>query len=150
MLLSSALLLSHTLCEQDRRRWKQVGAFLALLRTVKNRIDCYGEPIDTILSRCDAALLLACGHRAGRDAPDFFAFLEGCELCLSEGERQILYEFSGELGRGYRAEQVKVCEYYMARLDRAREALEEELPGRRKMIRTVCLSASLGAILMLI
>lgn len=150
MLFGSALLLSHTLCEQDRRRWKQVEAFLVLLRTVKNRIDCYGEPIDAILSRCDVTLLSACGYGGGQEAPDFSDFLEGCELCLSADERQILRDFSGELGRGYRAEQVKVCEYYIARLDRVREELERELPKRRKMIRTVCLSASLGAILMLI
>ena len=152
VILGSAALLCHILIHRDRKRLGQIGAFLTLIRYIKNRIDCYSEPIDTILTRCDASLLSACGQKAPMlvDRADFSSFLAGCEVWLSESEGQILYDFSGELGRGYRAEQVKVCEYYLARLDRAREELEDELPNRCKLIRTVAFSAALGLILVLI
>lgn len=126
-------------------------AWISLLRLVKNQIDCFSLPVSEILLRCDRTLLRRVGWE-GESAPDDFAEL-GAALdgaTFSEETVRVIRVFAQEIGKGYRAEQVRTCDYGIGLFCAERDRLLAELPRKEKRNLTLCLSAALGTVVVLI
>ncbi|MBQ3483369.1 MAG: hypothetical protein IJA78_04250 [Clostridia bacterium] len=130
----------------ERRRFAQACGFLALLRYIRLQIDCFSLPIGKILGSCDRAVLADCG--APVHAPDFPTLLDGTRLYLPEEICRLLTDLAAQLGGSYREEQLRCCDYYMARLAPFCDRLREELPRRTRM--AALLPLAFAAILVLL
>lgn len=128
---------------------RQVDSFIALLRYIKVQIDCYALPIGDIFARCDTHLLNDCGFRESVPPENLVVFLQGCDIRDRETE-EILTGFSEAFGRCYRDEQVRECDYYISLLCDRREKLANELPKRKKLNSTLCISGALAIVILLI
>ncbi len=127
-----------------RYRYEQAMGYLSLLQHIKRQIDCFSAPIGQILAACDPQVLVACG--AVGEVTAFSQLLEA-ELYLDEEICLLLRRFSAELGRGYREDQLRCCDYYIARLSPYCDKLREDLPRYEKM--ALLLPPALAAITVL-
>ena len=131
------------------KKWEQTEALVSLLRFIKIQIECFGLPASEIISRCDRELIFQCGFSKDILPNDFKSFFKSCYF--RDGETQsILYAFATGFGKGYREEQVKECEYYLELLCERRQRLYEDLPKRKKLNSTLCISSALAIVILLI
>lgn len=145
LLLLCGVLTGVILLRFERRRYLQAEGFLALLRTVRLDIDCFSMPVERILRQCDPKLLADCG--ATDAAEDMATLLRQARLYLPEEFCRLLWDFSAQLGGGYREEQLRCCDYYLARLTPFCDKMRSELPKREKM--ALLLPTAVAAVLAL-
>lgn len=132
-------------------RIDEVEGWIALLRLTKTEIDCFSLPQSEILARCDGAILRRIGWEGETPPADFAsleAVLDRCGLS-PEGER-IARIFLGEIGRGYRREQLRICDYGIGLFTAERDRLLAELPKRRQRNAVLSMTLSLGAVVLLL
>lgn len=132
----------------ERRRLEQAEGFLSLLRLIRLQIDCFSAPVSRILAQCDKSVLAACGITTPQT--DFKALLLDTKLYLSEEMCRLLTDFAGRLGGSYREEQLRCCEYYLARLAPYCDALRAELPKHERMALFLPPALSVALILLLL
>ena len=132
----------------ERRRVQQAEGFLSLLRVIRIEIDCFSMPVSRILAECDRDILIACG--VSGVPRDFKALLAATRLYLSEEICRLLADFAGRLGGSYREEQLRCCEYYLARLAPYCDTLRANLPKHERMALILPPALSVALILLLI
>jgi len=111
LLLFGGVSLGRALCQKIEAGFAQTEGFIALLKYIRNQIDCYLMPVDKILAGCDPGILETCGVSADADLSVIHSFselLDCCELCISEVLAELLRKFAGELGTSYRDTQLKM------------------------------------------
>ena len=136
------------LCAYERARYKQAEGFLSLLQYIRLQVECFALPLPQILENADSKLRKDC--RLPRGAKDLTSLLRGCTLLLPEDFCQTLYDFSAALGTAYREEQLRSCEYYIARLTPLCKEMRRELPRRCALWRLLPVSIAAALVLMLI
>ena len=132
---------------------ERLDAWISLARLTKNQIDCFSLPLPEILQRCEPSLLLRLGTAEctpfpPKEFPELLTGLSHAAL-TEEGERTARL-FCEEIGKGYRAEQLRTCDHCIGLFCAERDRLLSELPRRRKRNITLCLSAALGTVVLLI
>jgi hypothetical protein len=102
-----------------------------------------------ILADCPRELIDACGYY-GKEVPG--SFLELWEYCdISDPEaRRIFSEFAKGFGKGYRADQIRQCEYYMTLMSERRLQISERVGVQKKLVITLTLCVTLVIIILLI
>ena len=134
---------------EGRRRLRELEAVLALVRRIREQIERFGTPLCEIYSACDDPELARTGFLALLRTKGMEAAADGADLRLSEGERGILRELGGRLGRGFREEQTALCRYAEDGLSEAFEKLRTDTAGRERLWRALPPLAALSLILML-
>ena len=137
--------------KRDSMEIDRVEAWIALLRLTKNRIDCFSLPVPEILARCETNLLRRLGWSADTPPADFRALAESdaADGLTMEG-RRIACGFSEEIGKGYRQEQLRACDYSIGLFSAERDRLLSQLPKKRKRDITLCMAAALGTVILLL
>lgn len=124
----------------------QTEAVISLIRHLRSEIECFSMPLPRALCRCPREILSACGYREER-APDSVGELLPY---ISDGTvRGQLSRFCEEIGKGYREEQLALCDYYVAVLEDRRASLASQLPSRRRMNSALCMSGALALVILL-
>jgi len=149
LILCSGAGVSLALSSYERKRCRQAEGFLSLVRYIRGQIDCFSIPVGGILAKCDPRILRDCGVEEGEFA-DFPALLNACSLYLPFEICSLLFDFSAQLGSGYREEQLRSCAYCIERLIPCCDRLRAELPKREKMAWVLPLSAAAILLLMLL
>ena len=146
-ILGSGILTSVMLTRFEQKRCRQAEGFLALLRHVRLQIDCFGTPIAGILASLDDQFYAVLGTPC---APaDLNALLAQTPLLVDREYAQLLWDFAACLGTGYREEELRYCDYYLARLAPLAQKTRDELQKRTRlaMILPLALSAALALLL---
>ena len=130
-------------------RLRQVEGWISLLRFVKAQVECFSLPMSEILLRCDQAVLQSCGYPADIPPKSFSAMCEASTFCDAECVR-IARAFAEEFGKGYREEEMRGCDYYLAQLEAHKEMLAKKLPVQKKMNATLSICAALALVLLLL
>ena len=126
-----------------------VEAYIELIRFIRTEVDIYALPIDVILKRCDAELLLRCGSDEDSFPKDLCELFARARIKDKTAERE-LSEFCFDFGKCYREEQLKRCDATLSVLLGVRETLRGELEGKKKMSYTLFLSSAVALIILLI
>ena len=132
--------------EEDLAR---VDAYLSLLKYVRTQIDCYALPIGEIFGRCSEELLYTCGW-SQKGSPSTVDELFSCNKISDKEAKNVIFEFCSDFGRSYREEQLKRCDSCINSLEKCRERLAGEVPNKKKLNLTLCLSASAALIILLL
>lgn len=139
-----------TLNRRAMRQIDQLDAWIALLRLTKNQIDCYALPTAEILQRCDRSLLSRLGWNEVAPPKDFQSIGKGIlRLGMTEEGERIAESFCEEIGKGYRGEQIRTCDYGIGLFCAERDRLLSELPQRRQRNITLCMAAAIGTVVIL-
>lgn len=140
-----------TLNRYAMRQIERLDGWIALLRLTKNQIDCYALPTSEILLRCEKSLLTRLGWEELAPPSDFSSLGKTVRSTglTEEGER-IAVDFCEEIGKGYRGEQLRTCDYGIGLFCAERDRLLAELPKRRQRNITLCMAAALGTVVVLL
>ncbi|MBR2908475.1 MAG: hypothetical protein IKC26_10815 [Clostridia bacterium] len=142
---------SVTLNRHAKRQIERLDGWIALLRLTKNQIDCYALPTAEILLRCEGSLLERLGWEELAPPSDFASLRKAVRgMGLTEEGERIAENFCEEIGKGYRGEQLRTCDYGIGLFCAERDRLLAELPRRRQRNITLCMAASLGTVVVLL
>lgn len=127
----------------------QSEAWWRLLCETRLQIDCFSLPVSDILARADPSLLNDCGYLGAEEErpKNFEALVASCSISDTVC-RDLVQKFAAEFGKGYREEQLRECDYYMALLDKHREELASRLHGKKKTNSILCISGALGLVIL--
>lgn len=148
LFLSGTLLASHLNGELARRR-TQAAAIEEWLRFVRGQIDCFAMPISDILLISGRETLCECGYFADVMPNDFFEFLESAEIYDGDIE-EALRELGASFGGCYREEQLRACERCIEAVSQRRQEMSAEIPKKKKLNATLCVSAALAVAILLL
>ena len=114
MIIGLTLYVGFLFSHMQNGRQKRLECFLQLIRFIESEISCYQTPLDDIYRRFEGEELEKCGFMAVVREKGMSAALAECcgALCFSDEEYRLLLDFSGELGKSYREEQLRGCDYY--------------------------------------
>lgn len=133
----------------DEARLKQTDAFLSFLRYARGQIDCYALCAPELFSRCDPKLLLDCGLPKEQTPTSFEEMMRLCPR--TDGiSWDWMRQFADDFGKQYRKEQVEECDRYIEMLESRRKLLASELPNKRKLRMTLCLTGTAMAVIVLL
>ena len=130
----------------ERAKCRQAEAFVDLIRNVRLQIDCFSTPLGTILASLDDKLYAALG--APR-AKDLSTLLSQTVLLVDRELAKHLWDFAAALGSGYREEELRYCDHYLALLAPMAQKARNELEKRIKLAFILPLSLSAALILLL-
>ncbi|MBQ8322047.1 MAG: hypothetical protein IJX92_06755 [Clostridia bacterium] len=151
LILLSALAVSRWYERFIRRRIAEDEGFSALLLHIRAGVECFLSSAEELLRGFENEALMNAGYLGGDGADICERFRRSSErLCISDKVRGILRDFFDSFGKEYKSGTV-------ALIDRTRAALDEHIKAEResaekdvKLVRTVLLSAALGAVILLI
>ena len=124
----------------------QAEAVISLIRFLRSEIECFAMPVPRALERCPEDILRGCGYTEN-DAPQSVNELL---THISDGVIHAqLSRFCEEIGKGYRDEQLSLCDYYISIFEERRKKLSEQLPMRKKMNCALCVSSALAIVILL-
>ena len=109
----------------------------------------FALPIGEIFQGCSRELLRSCGWRK-EECPRSTEELFACCKINDKEARRIISEFCSDFGRNYREEELKRCDFCITALEKCRERLTGEVPNKKKLNLTLCLSSALALIILLI
>ena len=147
LFLSGLLCAMHLNSELEGKK-RQVMALEEWLRFAKGQIDCFAMPISDIFAASDGELLKACGYAVDvlpKNFEDFFSRIEFFDKPVKDA----MLTFSQSFGNCYRDEQLRACERCISALSQRSAELSVEIPKRRKLHFTLCISAALAVAILL-
>ena len=125
----------------------EVQSVISLIRFLRSEIECFSMPVPRALSRCPKEILVGCGYTDSCPPASIYSLTEH----LSNGAVQTqLVRFCEEIGKGYREEQLSLCDYYISVFEEQRRELAQQLPMRKKVNLTLCISSALAVVILLI
>ena len=142
-LMLSCVLASSYVASVEKSKIDQLEDIILLIKNIRNQIDSYSAPIEKIMRECKDILLRL---DVQEKITDFSQLLSVCEIKSGENCKNILHTFADSLGKGYREQEVKLCDTTLAELDAIRKKLTEEYPNKKKTAAALSL-ASGGALL---
>ena len=149
ILLTAAAGWGYFEIREERKRIRELEAVLALIRYLREHIERFGTPLSELYAAYDDPVLAQTGFLTLLRTEGMTAAADGAELRLSEGERGILSDFAGRLGRGFREEQTVLCRYAEDGLSDALGKLRSQTAGRERLWRALPVLAALSLLLML-
>ncbi len=112
-------------------RARQARGFCELVRHIRAQIERFGTPCPQILARLDTDLRLRCV--LPQHTGDLGELLAETLLLVPDEIAALLRSFATELGSTYLAEQLRCCDYYLAKLTPLCEALWAESARRVRL-----------------
>ena len=117
LILASSLGISVYLISEGKRRICACEAVCALITFIKQNIEAFGTPIDGILDTCRIDYLDNCAFgEVMRQKGLPSAASEGI-LTLGKEAQNDFETFAENIGKGYRDEEIKRCDYYLSRFE---------------------------------
>ncbi len=147
LILSVGVFSAFVSVQYEKKRLSVVDGWIDLILYIRGQIDCYLMPLGDILSGGDRALFEAC--MSPGNAADLPAILEASQIYLDGDAKRTLEGFVREIGAGYREEQLKRCDYFIASLRAQRERIAAELPLRMRLCATLCVCIALATAILL-
>ena len=147
LILSVGVFSAYVSVQYEKKRLTVVDGWIDLILYIRGQIDCYLLPIGDILLGGDRALFEAC--MSPSNAADLPAILGASEIYLDGDAKHTLESFVREIGTGYREEQLKRCDFFIASLRTQRERIAAALPMRVRLCATLCICLSLATAILL-
>lgn len=135
-----------------RARLAEAEGYLAFLEALRGELLCAGRPLSLFLAEVSVPRLEENGFlpclRAGEGLSDAFSHATGG--ALGREERRVLTELFSSFGHAFRAEELSRLAKSLATLEGLTEEARRELPRTERVVRTLCASLSLSAVILLL
>lgn len=150
LMVASAFITGRMLAARQRATVRQIAGFLHVFRDLRSGIAYDRAPVGDILSRVEQEVAAACsGGGWQANGVDLSSWVASCDI-LSDGLSRLLKKASAELGRGYREEQIAVCDRYIAALEAQHREGMSRLREQTRLFTTLLPAMAVGAVLLLI
>ena len=135
----------------QKKRIKQINAFIQLIEYIKNQIECFLLPIDVIIENCDRDLLKNCGiYKSNQKTDNLKELISSVVFYCEDKATNMIMQFAENFGRNYSREQIISCEYFKKELIKIRDSMLEKDAKNKKVQLAIFLSVSFSIIILLI
>ena len=141
IVMASAGVVSYVI-SGEKKKIEEVDAFIALIKYVRNQIDCFSMPIEKILASCPE---LVSKIGVSEKTTSISGLVSKCDISCQECKK-IINAFSLSLGKGYREQEIRLCEKVIGELENIKKGLECSYPSRKRTTVALCLAIG-GALL---
>ena len=147
LLIGVGIYAAWSISHYEKKRIEVLNKWLDLIYHIRTQIDCYLTPIEQIFSELSPSLLkgLAENKRIKNPAELF----KHTRIYLDGETARLLDGFAREIGSGYREEQIKRCDYYLAALESLRDRHTLQLPARLRARAALCICGAFGLAILL-
>ena len=138
---------AYLMNSSESRALSQADCYISLLRYIRIQVECFAMPIGDIILGCDRELLAGCGFRGDIPPTTLSELIRQCDI----KDREIcetVKGFADSFGKGYREEQLRECDYYIELLCERRRRIADELPKKKKLNTTLCVSWALALVIL--
>lgn len=149
LVLLCGLSLARTLNGRAANALSQTEAWARLVASVKSEVECFSLPIGEILARISDGELERLGCSLRTRPRTLSELVAGTRWSDRETE-MIARRFCDEFGKSLRDEQVGRCAYFISELEERKKSLASELPAKRKLNSTLCISVCLGLLILFV
>lgn len=132
-----------------RQILKQTESFISLLRFLRSQIECFALPLPQALGRCPTEILQGCGYYGNEVPISGKQFISECYISDDHVRRDVERFFS-EAGKGYREEQLNLCDYCISLLEERRVSLASQLPMKIKVNSALSIAGAVAVVILLI
>ena len=140
ILLMASVIYGSKKIAEERRRLREAEALADLVEHISGQIEYTMKPLPEILGAYQSEILasgafteVACTYGLGK-AWDAYGFGIG----LPDGDfKRIFRDFTREIGRGYRKEELELCSLTLKQLRTEIDKYKEDSLGREKLYRTL-------------
>ena len=147
----SAVIMYFEMQKYEKQKIKQINAYILLIEYIKNQIECFLLPIDTIIRNCPNDLIKSCGIKTDHTkAENLEELIISSEFYCNSESIDLIKQFARDFGQGYMQGQLTSCEYYRSELIKQRDKYKEKSIKEKKLRFALCLCASFSLILLLI
>ena len=127
----------------------QTEGFIELVRRLRSDMDCFSKTIPAALMSCPDSVFEKCRIDLQTRRRRVEDLLLCCDIYSSE-LREIMEGFATRVGRGYKSEQIALCDMTLSRLDEHRIYLAGRLPAKQKINGTLCLCGALAVVILIV
>ena len=146
-LIASGIGVAIGAARYERCRLQVYDGLISLIFHIKGRIDCYAMPVEEILRTMDKGILADC--RCPGEITSIEQLLPHVRPYVTPETLRVLQAFGQGLGGGFRDEQIKRCDYYLAALESLRDRHTLQLPARLRARAALCICGAFGLAILL-
>ncbi|MBQ8545903.1 MAG: stage III sporulation protein AB [Clostridia bacterium] len=140
LIFISAILCSYYYEKGLKIKISKCEELLSFINYIKSQIDYFSLPISTIYEKYD---------KKSDFINEIISSENGIKAIDKENDQQI-NEFFGNIGKGFKKEQIKLCEYNIDRFSNLLEKLKNDYPNKAKVFRSMSLFFGICAIILLV
>ena len=140
---------AYFLNDRARAALVQIEGFEELVRRLHADIECFSMPVPVALAGCPDAVFEKCGFDLHQSRRTLAELLGSCDI-FSPEIRELMDGFAAHIGRGYKHEQLALCERMIASLEEHRASLASRLPAKQKTNGTLCLCGALAVVILIV
>ncbi len=150
LLVLSAVFFAFVMSNNEKKRILQLSVFCDTIKEITRKIESFNMPIEEIMLELDPRSFLALGYKKSDTPRSFEALIDNSSLLLGRREKELLFAFSGGLGKKYREEQISFCNYYYKELSDIHLSSVEDFPKKRKLYYTLFICGALALVILMI
>lgn len=128
--------------------WQAEG-FISLLRFLRSEVECFALPIPSILARCPEEIWRACSYKAEAVPKNIEEVIKSSDI-KDARILSCLERFGRSFGRGYRQEQLSICDECIGELEQIRKRIADQLPARIKTNGAICICSAMAVVILLL
>lgn len=145
----SGIYAAYLFNSETKQKIKQAESFISLVRFLRSQIECFALPISHALARCPQEILNGCGYDDVEAPSSAKQLMTGCFIS-DNYVRRSMERFFSEAGRGYREEQLNICDYAISLLEERRASMVSQLPMRIKVNSALSIAGAAAVVVLLI
>ena len=139
----SGIFAAYVLNSSAKRTLGQTESFL------RSQIECFSRPVPRALERCPEEILRGCGYTLDAPPGTLGELLEVC----SDADGAVMREMgrlAADIGKGYREEQLALCDYCLSLLEEQRSRISGQLPLKIKVNSALSVAGAAAVVILLI
>lgn len=152
MVMVCCYLASFSISSRAKKEMAELEAFILLISRIRNEISCFSRPLCEIYAGFESEVFERSGFLKVLKENGLARALEiaGNKLVLREENFAVIKQFAGVIGKSYRDEEIKTCDYYISQLSERHKAHGDALPKKNKLSRSLCFLFGVSIIIILV
>jgi len=145
-------LASFSISSKAKKEADELEAFILLMRKIRAEISCFSRPLCEIYAGFESEVFERSGFIKAlkENGLDYALDTAGDKLSLREENFAVLKQFAMAIGKNYRDEEIKTCDYYISQLSERHKAHRDAIPKNNKLSRSLCFLFGISIIIILI
>ena len=149
MIAFSGAFAAYFLNRDAKETLSQTECFISLVRFLRAQIECFSMSVPKALDRVPDEMFSGCGF-SGEERPQSMGeFLDGCRV-TDDAVMRDMRRLAEDLGKGYREEQLTLCDYCLSLLEGQRARIAGQLPLKIKVNSVLSLAGAAAVVILLI
>ena len=149
MIAFSGAFAAYSLNKSAKDTLRQTEYFISLVRFLRAQIECFSMSVPRALERVPDEILAGCSF-LGKERPKSLSeLIGGCQV-TDQAVMRDMSRLADDIGKGYREEQLTLCDYCLSLLEAQRSRIAGQLPLKIKVNSALSLAGAAAVVILLI